>query len=61
MTEKTIRPPAIKQQKKKEYNNTWMTDFSWFWHKDDIDTGKLASQHDLRFVDHVVPWCRLEQ
>ena len=38
MAEKTIKPPAIKQQKIKEYNNTRRTDFLWNRHKDNTGT-----------------------
>ena len=38
--EKTSKLPAIEQQKIKEHNNAWMTDFPWHRHEDDVDTGK---------------------
>ena len=38
--EKTIKPTAIKQQKRKEYDNTWMTDFAWHRHEHNSDTEK---------------------
>jgi len=48
--EKTINPPAIKQQKIKEYNNGWMTDFPVHRHEDDADTEKSGWHLNATFV-----------
>ena len=37
---KPPQPPAKKRQKKKEYNSTWITGFSWHRHGDEANTGK---------------------
>ena len=59
-TEKTIRPPAIKRQKKKEYNMLGWQIFCGSGTKMILTLESLASQRDLRFADHIVPWCRLD-
>ena len=41
MAGKSIKQPATKGQKIKEYNNTRMTDFPWHRHEDNADTWNL--------------------
>ena len=45
MAGKTIKLPATKGQKIKEYNNTQTTDFSWHRHEDNADIWNLEVWH----------------